>query len=149
MWARLLVIPWLQSYEGREDRTLEERLWAEAPGILRWLVLGCMAYLQEGLHEPEASKRATAQYRQSEDQVGRWLADESAAAAEVGGERKYSQSREWAEAQGEGAMAGRAFGAEMKRHGFIQRRTATGRAWVHADEQPGQVAELNFGGTGR
>ena len=35
-WARLLVIPFDQSFLGREDRNLEDRLGTELPAILAW-----------------------------------------------------------------------------------------------------------------
>src|SRR5215212_10704422 len=34
IWRRLRLIPFEQSFEGREDRTLAEKLEAELPGIL-------------------------------------------------------------------------------------------------------------------
>ena len=34
LWARLLVIPFDQSFLGREDRDLEDRLRVELPGVL-------------------------------------------------------------------------------------------------------------------
>jgi putative DNA primase/helicase len=49
-WRRVHLIPFTQSFVGREDKTLKDRLRAEASGILNWLVRGCLAWQSEGLN---------------------------------------------------------------------------------------------------
>jgi putative DNA primase/helicase len=51
IWKRVKPIPFLNKITNR-DIDLEEKLLAEAPGILSWLVEGCVAYQREGLSEP-------------------------------------------------------------------------------------------------
>lgn len=48
---------------------LVETLKAEAPGILAWLVKGCLLWQAEGLKTPKKVKDATAKFRRSEDQI--------------------------------------------------------------------------------
>ena len=57
--------------EERDD-TLPEKLKAEWPGILRWMVEGCAAWQREGLNPPKAVRAATAA-TQNEDAIGAWL----------------------------------------------------------------------------
>jgi|GEM_PF-5337891 len=76
IWRRIKVLPWLTKFEGAaEDRDLSEKLISELPGILRWLVEGCLRWQQDGLGEPESVRRATADYRHAEDQISRWMSD--------------------------------------------------------------------------
>ena len=42
IWRRLRLIPFEQSFEGREDHDLPAKLAAELPGILRWALGGCL-----------------------------------------------------------------------------------------------------------
>lgn len=64
IWRRVLKVPFKQSFIGREDHGLSNRLCAEAPGILRWLVDGCTQWRVNGLGElPKVVQAATQEYR--------------------------------------------------------------------------------------
>ncbi|OSI70874.1 DNA primase family protein [Bradyrhizobium canariense] len=55
--ARLLIIPFDVSFEGREDFDLDSKLHAELPGILNWALDGLDTLKRRGRFiEPEASK---------------------------------------------------------------------------------------------
>lgn len=76
IWSRIRVVKWESVFTGEDaDPKLDEKLADEAPGILRWLVEGCLKWQQEGLDEPETVKRETLDYRQSEDKLARFRAD--------------------------------------------------------------------------
>jgi len=76
IWRRIRVVRWLRTFEDAEqDRDLDATLAAEAPGILRWLVGGCLAWQEHGLAEPEAVVRDTLAYRRAEDALRRFAED--------------------------------------------------------------------------
>jgi len=76
IWRRIRVVKWERTFSDREqDRDLDGTLAAEAPGILRWLVEGCLQWQEHGLAEPEAVIRETMAYRRSEDVLSRFQAD--------------------------------------------------------------------------
>lgn len=55
--ARMSVIPFYNSYLGREDRSLERRLLAELPGIVNWAIVGLARLRAEGrLNVPSKSQ---------------------------------------------------------------------------------------------
>jgi putative DNA primase/helicase len=58
------------------DPGLEEKLKTEWPGILRWIVDGCLEWQREGLAPPESVKAASADYFDNQDLLGEWLAEE-------------------------------------------------------------------------
>lgn len=77
IWRRMRLIPWLvQIPEHEQDRELPHRLLAtEAPGILAWLVRGCLGWQNGGLGHARAIDSATNAYRADEDILGRWIED--------------------------------------------------------------------------
>lgn len=76
IWRRLRVVEWVTRFEGKQaERDLDDQLAAEAPGILAWLVRGCLDWQRQGLDEPEAVVRATLAYREREDVFRRFATD--------------------------------------------------------------------------
>jgi putative DNA primase/helicase len=76
IWKRVKPIPFLNRI-ARKDRdiNLEEKLLAEAPGILSWLVDGCVAYQRKGLAEPPIVVKAKRDYKGEGDVIGAFLED--------------------------------------------------------------------------
>ena len=75
-WERVHLIPFELSFVDRKpqsddelpaDKELPERLQKEAPGILAWLVRGCLAWQDRGLDPPSIITEATAEFRRDED----------------------------------------------------------------------------------
>ncbi len=75
LWKRLLLLPFTQKFvddprapdEHERDPHLKEKLEAEAPGILAWLVRGYLEWKRDGLKPPAAVQAATAEYQREED----------------------------------------------------------------------------------
>jgi putative DNA primase/helicase len=77
LWDRIINVPFeVRFVSGREpkaenerkaDPYLREKLRAEAPGILGWLVEGCLKWQIQGLDLPEKISNETQQYQQEED----------------------------------------------------------------------------------
>ncbi len=75
-WERMHLIPFEISFVNRDPQEPHERranlnlgkeLQEEAPGILAWLVRGCLLWQQQGLQPPVAVTEASRQYRLNED----------------------------------------------------------------------------------
>ena len=76
IWRRIRLIPFTQRFEAdRQDKTLPDKLAAEAEGILAWAVRGCLDWQANGLGEPSAVKAATADYRNSQDAIAEFIGD--------------------------------------------------------------------------
>jgi putative DNA primase/helicase len=76
IWRRVRVVPWVESFDGdRGDLQLGEKLRAEAPGILNWIIQGALDWQADGLTEPGSVIKATGEYRKAEDKVARWITD--------------------------------------------------------------------------
>lgn len=75
MMRRLYIIPFTNQVKKEDaDVDLPEKLKAEYPAILRWLIDGCLMYQREKFKDIPASVKATTkEYFQGEDIYGRWL----------------------------------------------------------------------------
>ena len=74
MKRRLSLIPFVQTPK-KVDPQLSEKLRAEYPQILQWMLAGCQKWLAEGLNPPEKVRQATSEYFEEEDSIGRWIDD--------------------------------------------------------------------------
>jgi putative DNA primase/helicase len=57
------------------DRRLVEKLKQEGPGILRWMIDGCLDWQKNGLIRPASVVRDTDEYLQQQDDFANWLHD--------------------------------------------------------------------------
>lgn len=81
VWERLKPVPFAVTFRDPDDRdpdhaewpvadrALEERLMVELPGILNWLVEGCLAWRRDGLGEPEELREATREYQDEQREL--------------------------------------------------------------------------------
>ena len=71
---RFRIVPFLTT-PAVPDLQLADRLRAEWPAILRWMIDGCLAWQRHGLGQPDAVKTATDEYFEAQDAFGAWAAD--------------------------------------------------------------------------
>ena len=71
---RFNIVPFTRR-PAEPDRTLTEKLVAERPAILRWMIDGCVAWQRDGLGAPAAVTAATAGYFDAQDYFGRWIGE--------------------------------------------------------------------------
>lgn len=83
-WERVHLIPFELSFVERKpekenekpaDKYLQQKLFEYAPGILAWLVRGCLEWQRIGLEPPAVVVDATKEYRKNEDLLGHFLKD--------------------------------------------------------------------------
>lgn len=81
-WERMVVVPFGLSYVNREptadderraDKHLPAKLRQEIPGILVWLVAGCLRWQQAGLKPPAPVQAAGEEYQRDEDHLGDFI----------------------------------------------------------------------------
>ncbi len=74
LWDRLKIIKFPRSFTEIEiDHKLEPTLFKELPGILNWLVEGCLAWQKEGLLTPEKIRMEVEDYKTETDLFGNFL----------------------------------------------------------------------------
>lgn len=77
LWRRMQLVPWnVQIPTEKQDKGLLDKIIAtELPGVLTWLVRGCVDWQKSGLGTAKAIETATAGYRSEQDVLGLWIRD--------------------------------------------------------------------------
>jgi putative DNA primase/helicase len=71
---RFNLIPFTVTIPQKErDKDLSDKLRAEWPGILQWMIDGCVDWQERGLAPPEVVTAATTAYLDAQDTVAAWL----------------------------------------------------------------------------
>jgi putative DNA primase/helicase len=117
------------------DRQLEEKLRAEWPAILAWMIKGCCDWLENGLARPQSVVAATEAYFSEQDVVGQWLEDFCDVRFNDPAHMElfrilYSSWEQYAEEVGESKMSEKTFSTRMKSRRFFPHRTGMQRFLV-------------------
>jgi putative DNA primase/helicase len=126
---RFHLIPFNETIPPAErDPALADRLKAEWPGILAWMVEGCLAWQQQGLAPPEVVTSATHEYLTSEDALGAWMQEACNISFEASARSSelFSSWRTWAESAGEPAGSQKKFSQSLEGRGFTKQHSNTG-----------------------
>jgi putative DNA primase/helicase len=147
IWRRIHLIPFGVSIPPeQQDKNLPAKLYGELPGILRWIVDGCLAWQRDGLGVPEAVKQATAEYRADQDVLATFIAERciEGPTAEVSSHALYVAYSEWCKASGEQPLSKKALAPRLQERGYLPTRSKTARGWVGI----GLAATQDGGGDG-
>lgn len=129
---RFNLIPFTVHIPPKErDETLTEKLKAEWPGILSWMIEGCLDWQRGGLDPPTAVRDATAEYLAAEDALSSWMddkCDRSPQCKETSTDLFLSW-KNWADAAGEPSGAQKRFSQKLEERGFEKVRDKHGRSF--------------------
>ena len=121
IWDRIRLIPFTRRFAGAEaDTALPEKLRAELPGVLAWLVAGCLEWQRSGLGEPERVITATSAYRAEMDTLAGFIEDECVVRPEawVKFAELYAAYTRWCAEANEHPEKKRPFGTLLTERGF-------------------------------
>ena len=129
MWRRIRLVPFTVTIsEDDQDKDLPAALLAEAPGILAWMVRGCLSWQHGGLGTPDEVIQATGDYQQEMDVIGDFILEccNTGPGASATAKELYQAYGGWAESNGEKRpLSQRAFGMSLTERGF-DRKPGTG-----------------------
>ena len=129
IWSRVNLIPFeVVIPKEDQDTKLPEKLRSELPGILAWMVEGCIAWQHEGLNPPPEVRAATSEYRAEMDLLAQFIeeccilnSNAVTRAADL-----YASYTKWVSAD---SITQHEFGRRLTERGFT-RGKATGGARV-------------------
>lgn len=132
-WRRLRLVPFdVIIPKEQRDPDLMRKLRSEWPGMLAWMVRGCVDWLREGLTEPDAVVVATEAYRGAANSLEAFLTECCTL-----GEGLVCRSSdllaaygEWCARQRRIPLQGRALAAALKSKGCAPTRLEGMRQWL-------------------
>jgi putative DNA primase/helicase len=129
---RFNLIPFTVSIPPEErDEGLTEKLKAEWPGILAWMIEGCLDWQRAGLKPPQVVLTATAEYLESEDALTSWMDDrcERTTQSWASSTDLFISWKNWADAAGEPSGTQKRFSQKLEERGFDKERNRDGRGF--------------------
>jgi len=139
IWRRIRLIPFLVAIpDDEQDKKLGAKLELEAPGILNWMVKGCLAWQANGLRVPLSIKMATDDYRSEMDILGNFLTDVCVEGDDlrVTKDQLFREYEIWCQANGEKPSSKRQLGYRLKERGLEEYRTSSDRGWSGISVSP-------------
>ncbi|TXL75632.1 hypothetical protein FHP25_13335 [Vineibacter terrae] len=129
MRRRLHLLPFTVTIppESR-DPELPEKLKAEWPAIMRWMVDGCRTWQRDGLKAPATVVAATEEYLAAEDSIALWL-DEACTIDPNGwaqSSEMFASWKGWTERTGEPTGSQKRFVHTLEARGFAPKRDSRG-----------------------
>jgi putative DNA primase/helicase len=153
---RLRLVPFTQRFAERDqhgnlpecakekDKGLPEKLVAETPGILAWLVQGCLSWQAHGLPTPQEVRVATDDYIAYEDVLATWISECCVAGSpnyRARASALYDSYQAWATDAGERfTMTKRQFTAALREEG-LQECTSNGLWFLGISLRPPDDSE--------
>jgi putative DNA primase/helicase len=114
--------------EADRDPDLSEKLKAEWPGILAWIIGGCREWQEIGLQAPEIVTKATAEYLDQQDSLTAWITEDCQTGSEYscGAMALFKSWSGWAQATGVYPGNRTTFLDNLRARGFSSEHTRTG-----------------------
>lgn len=116
---RLNIAPF-ENKPAVPDKMLPEKLKAEWPGILRWMIEGYLEWQRDGLNPPEVVRESTSEYFEQQDIFAQWL-DEYCERDQAYGDTSsnlFASWRAYATSRAEDAHTSKWFATMLERQGF-------------------------------
>lgn len=131
MRRRVRVVRFDQDYSESPDRTLEDRLKAEKPGILNLAIREALKWIEEGMPEPAKVLKWSAEYIEENDPLASFIIERCEVGRQVQGSSSglWASYEDWVSQRGTETMSRTGFGLAMGRR-FQSKHTKTGSVYL-------------------
>lgn len=151
VWRRVHLIPFDVNIPAAEqDKKLDQKLWHELPGILRWVIDGAVAWYQHGLKPPAEILSAVEEYRSDMDIFGIWLTERCQfnPLSTVESSSLYQDYRFWCSQCGHAAVSQTRFSRSLAERGEFTKIKSSTTKWQGLELKSDPISDL-MGGLGR
>lgn len=127
MARRLVLVPFEVTFNGaKRDRRMLEKLKAEAPAIMAWMVRGAVKWYADGLAIPERVRGAVDAYLADHDDLALWMAECCDRTGEAKASELYASFTRWKQNCGEHAPSMKVWAQRLQAVPGITRRMSNG-----------------------
>lgn len=129
---RFHLVPFAVTIPAAErDLRLSEKLRAEWPGILKWMIAGCLDWQRDGLAPPDAVTAATAAYMEAEDALAAWIDEECSREprAWTSSGDLFASWKAWADQAGEPVGSQKKLGQNLEKRGIQSGKNSGNRGY--------------------
>jgi len=127
MARRLLLVPFNASFKGTaRDPLMLDKLKAEGPAILDWMVAGAVKWAHDGLAVPDSVRNASAEYMADHDDLQLWIDQCCDLTGEARAGDLYRSFGDWKKARGEHAPSQTVWGSRLTTLPNISKRRSNG-----------------------
>ncbi len=129
IWRRLVCVPFTVTIpDDNQDKALMDKLRDEYPGILNWVLEGCLRWQAQGLTLPPVLQAERQAYMTEMDVLQRWIdeACEVKPGSESGVRQAYRSFNNWVAAGGYGVVSETRFAQQLSEKGFERVKTRAG-----------------------
>jgi putative DNA primase/helicase len=136
IWDRICLVPFdvRMGTAGApaEDKMLSSTLETELPGILAWMISGCVDWISGGLKEPSVVLAATQDYRDDEDRLADFFDVHTTTlpGLRVSARDLYQAYLKWAQSLGISPQSATSLGRAVRARGGEACRTNSLRGWI-------------------
>lgn len=128
IWRRVRLVPFNRTFALNErDPHLIDKLKAETPHILAWMVQGCIEWQKKSLADtPAVIRQATDAYRTDQDLTGQWLDECTTASTQgetVAGDL-YANYKSWSIDNGLRPASAVSLGRRLSERGYSVRQSS-------------------------
>ena len=127
---------------SERDPDLSEKLKAEAGGIIRWMLEGCLDWQDGGLRPPKAVVEATDAFLDREDTIGEWIRECCRPMGQSTLTELYQSYRAWMERQGLVAVGRNTLGSLLESRGVVRQQTRP-KVWHFIGISVGSQREIS------
>lgn len=138
MARRMLLVPFNASFKGADrDPNMLDKLKAEAPAILGWIIRGTIKWHSDGLAVPASVRDASHEYMADHDDLQLWIDECCEMQGEARASDLYASFGAWKKARGEHASSQTTWGSRLTTLPGVQKRRSNGirYAGIRLNEQ--------------
>lgn len=142
IWRRIVLIPFLVTIPPeKRDRMLAEKLRDEYPGVLNWLIRGCLEWQRVGLDLPSDVVREVDQYKSDMDLIAQWLDEQCSVgpAMRCRARSAYQDYSTWAKDGGHQVITEVRFAQKLDERGFTKRKERQGMIYLGLTPRQGSL----------
>lgn len=133
IWRRIRLIPFdVKITDADKDPLIDEKIKNEYPGILAWLVRGCLEWQRTGLGTPAEVIQATKEYEAESDILADFLENEcrTDTKLDIKSAELYEAFKKYLDKSGERSISNKEFSQIMAERGFKKDRSQYGMYWI-------------------